>query len=224
MCKSCNIEKVTDFTHFEQKNTHISKCKIVHKCTRAIVNVQICTVTIALACNILIISNSLLFFSLFSICKTNAFSPSSCSFFLWYTHSHKHKINYKNKKSTTKSTTWTKSLDRWLVIMGHGLKRWFGSVIGNRWINDVGFDQCFCGLMWSWCGFWWLIGDVGFDQWCGFWWWCWFDRERKKKKEEEEKERGNGRERIRKKKEEKEYKKEMGDKIILKKNIKILFI
>ena len=64
MCKSCNIEKVTDFTHFEQKNTHISECKIVHKCTRAIVNVQICTVTIALAFNILIISNSLLFFSL----------------------------------------------------------------------------------------------------------------------------------------------------------------
>ena len=206
MCKSCNIEKVTDFTHFEQKNTHISKCKIVHKCTRAIVTVQICTVTIALAFNILIISNSLLFFSLFSICKTNAFSPSSCSFFLWYTHSHKHKINYKNKKSTTG----TKSLDQWSVIVGRGLKKRFGSVIGNRWIGDMGFDQCFCGLIWPWCG---------------FWWWCWFDCKRKKKKEEEEKEKGNGRERIRKKKEEEEYKKETGDQIILKKEYKnIIYI
>ena len=68
--------------------------------------------------NILIISNfTLLFFSLFSICKTNALSPASSSFFLWYTLPHKQnqrsttKIKNqphpkkKKKKSTTKSIT-----------------------------------------------------------------------------------------------------------------------
>ena len=31
--KSCKTEKTLYFTHFDQKNTHISGCKIVHKCT-----------------------------------------------------------------------------------------------------------------------------------------------------------------------------------------------
>ena len=53
------MEKVTDFTHFEQKNNHISGCKVVHKCTIAIVTVHIaivivhiCTVTVACEFNI----------------------------------------------------------------------------------------------------------------------------------------------------------------------------
>ena len=57
--KLCKIKKVTDFTHFEQKNNHISRCKVVHKCTIAIVTVHIaivivhiCTVTIACEFNI----------------------------------------------------------------------------------------------------------------------------------------------------------------------------
>ena len=57
--KLCKMEKVTDFTHFEQKNNHISGCKVMHKCTIAIVTVHIaivivhiCTVTIACEFNI----------------------------------------------------------------------------------------------------------------------------------------------------------------------------
>ena len=39
--KSCKIEKVAHFTHLEQKNTHISGCKIVHLCTIATVTVHL---------------------------------------------------------------------------------------------------------------------------------------------------------------------------------------
>ena len=48
-----------------QKNTHIRRCKIMHKCTSAtvtvhIITVHVCTVTVALAFNILVIFSSLL--------------------------------------------------------------------------------------------------------------------------------------------------------------------
>ena len=46
--KSCIIEKTFHFTHFNQKNTHISGYKIVYLCTSATVTVHICTVTVAL--------------------------------------------------------------------------------------------------------------------------------------------------------------------------------
>ena len=42
------------YAHFDPKNTHISGCKIVHKCTSAIVIVHICTITVAYAFNILV--------------------------------------------------------------------------------------------------------------------------------------------------------------------------
>ena len=54
------MEKVTNFAQFEQKNTHISECKIVHLCTIATVTVHICTVTIACPFNILLVFFSLL--------------------------------------------------------------------------------------------------------------------------------------------------------------------
>ena len=53
--KCAKWKKVTTFTQFEQKNTHISGCKLVYKYTIAIVIVQICTITVAWAYNILII-------------------------------------------------------------------------------------------------------------------------------------------------------------------------
>ena len=53
--KLCKIEKCAHFTHFEQKNTHISGCKIVHLCTIAIVTMHICTVTVALVFIILLV-------------------------------------------------------------------------------------------------------------------------------------------------------------------------
>ena len=47
------MEKVADFTQFEEKKTHTSLCIIVHLCTIATVTMHICTVTIALPFNIL---------------------------------------------------------------------------------------------------------------------------------------------------------------------------
>ena len=53
--KSCKMQKTLHFTHFNQKNTHISGCKIVHKCIIATVTAHICMVTVAFAFNILVI-------------------------------------------------------------------------------------------------------------------------------------------------------------------------
>ena len=47
------MEKVADFTQFEEKKTHISLCIIVHLCTIATVPVHICTGTVKLPFNIL---------------------------------------------------------------------------------------------------------------------------------------------------------------------------
>ena len=121
------MKKLTDFTHSEQKNTHISGCKIVHKCTIATVTVHICTATVARAFNILIISDSLLFFSLFFICKTNP--PSHVLSSSDTTHSHRHKIKNQQKKSTTKSIKkinhWNKIVGSVLMEIGDGLM-WIG--------------------------------------------------------------------------------------------------
>ena len=51
----CKMEKVTNFTQFEQKITYISGCKLVYKYTIATVTMYICTVTVACVFNILII-------------------------------------------------------------------------------------------------------------------------------------------------------------------------
>ena len=139
------------------------------------------------AFNILIIYDSLLFFSLSS--PSTKLTHSLPHHIISSSDTHtltntKSKINYKNKKlttkSTTKSTTGTKSLDQLSVIVDHGLERWFGSVMeigvdGDRWWVDG--DQC-----------WWSACDGA----SGFWPW---------EKEEERRERGNDRD-IRKKKEE----------------------
>ena len=53
--KLCKIEKVAPFTYFEQKYTHISRCKIVHLCTIATITVYICTITVAYAFIILLV-------------------------------------------------------------------------------------------------------------------------------------------------------------------------
>ena len=49
------MEKRANFTQFEQKNTHISGCKIMHLCTIVTITVHICTVTVAYAFNILLV-------------------------------------------------------------------------------------------------------------------------------------------------------------------------
>ena len=61
------------------KKTHISGCKIVHKCTNATIIVHICTIIVALAFNILVIFSLSL--------SLVAFTLTSLSVFLiWSTH------------------------------------------------------------------------------------------------------------------------------------------
>ena len=71
----CKIEKGSPFTHFSSKNTHISRCKIVHFCTIATVTVHICTVTVALSFIILLVFS--LSFSLYFWLLSLSLSPHS---------------------------------------------------------------------------------------------------------------------------------------------------
>ena len=94
-----------NFTHFNQKYTHISACKIVHICM-VTVTLHICTVTVTLHTNVLLISHFSPFcFSLFSICKTNSgiFSPSSSSS-SFDAHKHTHTHGHTNRSIIAKST------------------------------------------------------------------------------------------------------------------------
>ena len=50
--KSYKIQKIVNFTHFEQKTTHINWCKIVHKYINATVTVHICMITVICVFNI----------------------------------------------------------------------------------------------------------------------------------------------------------------------------
>ena len=116
--KLCKMKKLTDFTHSEQKNTHISGCKIMH----------ICTVTVA--CTFWYFNN-FWFTPFFSLSSSSAKLTLPLMFFLpLIPHTPtdtKSKINHKNKKSTTKSTKKNQPLEQ---------NRWIG-VDGNRWWVDV---------------------------------------------------------------------------------------
>ena len=78
-------EKVLILHNLEQKNTHISGCKIVHLCIIAIVTMHICTVTVALAFIILLVfslsfslSLGLLSLSPHSHCRRSSVNATSC--------------------------------------------------------------------------------------------------------------------------------------------------
>ena len=73
------IQKSLHFTHFGQKNTHISGCKIVYLYTIATVTVHICMITVARVFDILLLIFSLLPLTLIS---TLSFSFHHSSFFL----------------------------------------------------------------------------------------------------------------------------------------------
>ena len=73
------MEKVANFAQFEQKNTHINGCKIVHLCTIATVTVHICTVTVACPFNILLV------FSLSQLCS-HSHSHLTLSLFMLSPH------------------------------------------------------------------------------------------------------------------------------------------
>ena len=74
------IQKLFHFTHFNQKYTHISGCKVVHNYTNATVTVHICTVTVARVFTILIIS------SLSYVCLSSQLSLSHFITALSFSH------------------------------------------------------------------------------------------------------------------------------------------
>ena len=82
-------KKTLHFTHFHQKNIHISECKNIHKCTIASVTVHICTVIVALAFNILVIFS--LSLSLVALTLT-----SLSIFLIWSTSNHCHQSTHPN--------------------------------------------------------------------------------------------------------------------------------
>ena len=88
------MEKGANFTQFEQKNTHISGCKIMHLCTIATIIVHICTVTVAYAFNILLVFSLSLVSALTLTLTLTGLSPylyshlTSLPLFLICSHSH----------------------------------------------------------------------------------------------------------------------------------------
>ena len=96
------MEKVDNFTQFEQKKAHISLCIIVYLCTIATVTVHICTATVACAFIILLISVRP-FFSLSSPCATNSVNSSSS----FSSDAHKHIGTNKSTHTQTNQHTQT---------------------------------------------------------------------------------------------------------------------
>ena len=128
---------------------HPYQCIIVHLCTIATVTVHKCTATVACAFYILIVFDSLLFFSL-SSSSAKLTLPLMFSFPL-IPHipiDTKSKINYKNQKSTTKSTKKksTKKINHWNKIVGSVVLMEIGDGLmligfdGDRWWVEE--DQC----------------------------------------------------------------------------------
>ena len=114
------MEKVINFIQFEQKNTHISLCIIVHLCTIATVTVHICMVTVPCVFIILLISVRT-FFSLSSPCTTNLVTFLFSSSFSLDAHNHNHthtqthphrQINTQTHPHTNKPTQINQRRDR----------------------------------------------------------------------------------------------------------------
>ena len=123
---------------------------------RATVTVNIYTVTVARVYNILIISGSLVFFSLFSIYTTN--HPSTCSFFLWYTllqtQNQKSITNIKNQPQNQQQNQPLEQNrlvgDQWLWIVD-----WKGDLDWCWWrlvLMEIGFngDRCWWRSVMGW--------------------------------------------------------------------------
>ena len=128
---------MVNFTQFEQKNTHISLCIIVHLCIIATVTVHICTVTVACAFYILIVFYSLLFFSFFFIRKTN--SPSDVLFSSDTPHSHRHKIkNQLQKSKINHKINKKKKFNHWNKINQKKKINHWNKIVGSVVLMEIG--------------------------------------------------------------------------------------
>ena len=128
------MQKVANFTQFEQKNTHTSLCIIVHLCTIATVTVHICMVTVACVFIILLISVSRFFLSLLRAQRTQCLL---FFFFLRCTQTHPHprrQINTQTHPHTNKLTQTNQQRDR-SVLDWNDRCLWVRAVILERCVE-----------------------------------------------------------------------------------------
>ena len=121
------------YTIWAKKTTHISLCIIVHLCTIATVTMHICTVTVACAFVIILISVPT-FFSLSSLCTANELSsPPHFLFPQMHTNKHTHTHAQTNPHGQT-----NREADR---------SSW---VLRDAWSEHVGLDRWLIGARGSW--------------------------------------------------------------------------
>ena len=149
-------KKTLHFTHFHQKNIHISECKNIHKCTIASVTVHIYTVIVVLAFNILVIFS--LSLSLVALTLT-----SLSIFLIWSTSNHCRQSTHPNTATDQlirPVPPWSLS-DRHLPLISRCLISGFQVGWVMIWLSDwVGFGMnglvliIVNGLFWlEWFGF-----------------------------------------------------------------------
>ena len=145
------------------KKTHISGCKIVHKCTNAIIIVHICTIIVALAFNILVIFSLSL--------SLVAFTLTSLSVFLiWSTHQTTtidQLIRLAQSLIKSSIATAMKPLRSLLATDFSLFDQWVSGWVGD----DLAFELNEFQIEWvlDWVGFWlnrfwieWVSDWVGF--------------------------------------------------------------
>ena len=161
--KSCKMQKKPSFDIFWPKNTYISGCKIVHKCTNATIIMHIWTIIVALAFNILVIFSLSL--------SLVAFTLTSLSVFLiWSTHQTTTIDQLiRPAQSLIKSpiTIATKPLRSLLATDFLLFDQWVSGWVGD----DLAFELNEFQIEWvlDWVGFWlnrfwieWVSNWVGF--------------------------------------------------------------
>ena len=157
------MQKTFHFIHFDQKNTHISRCKIVHKCTNVTIIVHICTIIVALAFNILVIFS--LSLSLVALTLT-----SLSVFLIWSTHQTTtidQLIRLAQSPIKSSIATTMKPLRSLLAIDFSLFDQWVFGWVGD----DLAFELNEFHIEWvlDWVGFWlnrfwieWVSDWVGF--------------------------------------------------------------
>ena len=160
--KLCKIEKVAHLTYFEQKNTHISRCKIVHLCTIATITMHICTVTVAYAFIILLV------FSLYCLWCSPFFS-----FFYFFSFS-LYFFFLLSSLAPTLAILVTSLTNSCLIILITGVAGFIGTHWSDEAMNEV-MNKWFVGAkilrfvvaqLKSHSHSWWFVW---------WWWWRWED-------------------------------------------------
>ena len=127
-----------------KKNTHTSLCIIVHLYTIATVTVHICTVTVACAFIIILISVRT-FFSLSSPCTTNELSfPLLIFFFLRCTQTNTSTPTHKQAHTDKPTERQIEARGFWSVL---DRSTW---VLTGAWSELVGLDRCLIRARGSW--------------------------------------------------------------------------